>query len=488
LYEKIVTFARKKHVMGLLQTLKGLFFKPEQKAQSTQAPYRMPPNRVLEAVQRFSVNNYGKIDSRVDAAQLIESSYARNSDVYAVVNMIVKASLSVPKILFQVSDQAAFSQAKARRAEIERRYAALAKSRVSLPLKPFLKEQEITEVESHLLLDTIENPNPNTSGIELEEFSLAMLLICGNAYEYGLSPRNGSNKGAIRQIWNVYPQQVKIVEKKGTIVGEYEILYRDVLIPKEEIMHMKLFNPLWDGNGSQLFGMSPLYAGRFLLSLSNAGFENLWENSDTRGLRGFFSPERFEQGINGLTETQAKQLKDTFNLMHRNGGDPFHVTSVPLKWQKVGDTMVEMQAIETQMYTKRAICDLYNVSSALFNDAAGTTFNNMSEARKALYTNAAIPLLVRYDQARQNWLVKSHGTDLRMERDYSAIHELQPDKTALMQVVNQTGFLTPNEKRDLFDYERYEDEAADKLYQDSSVVPLGEVETAIEKVQKTLWE
>lgn len=450
-------------------------------------------NQLLDAQLRFLARDLPVMDIRQDARTIIENTYARNADVYAVINMIVRGALTVPKLLHEVNSAQAYQQAKSKQAVVQAHYKQLTKSEVFLPLRLFTKDDSIKEITSHPILDRLENPNSTMTGADLEEFSLAMYLICGNLYEYGIPVSSGPDKGKIWEVWNVYPQQIKLVAGKNEFVSEYEIMYRDVRVSKDKIMHLKMFNPIYDGTANSLYGMSPLYAGRFLVAASNAGYENIWKYNDSGGIDGIISPKQKENGANGLTPSQAVTVQETIDRKGRqNGGSKIHVSPIALEWQKVGDTMRDMQSLESALFSKRLICDLYGVSSALFNDANGTTFNNMSEARKALYTNAIIPLLTKYDKGRQNWFVdswnKGTGPKLKLERDYSVIPELQPDKTALMQVVNGLTFLSENEKRNMFQYAPYANPAADQLYQSTSVQPLGEMEQAIADAQKQLTD
>jgi len=80
----------------------------------------------------------------------------------------------------------------------------------------------------------------------------------------------------------------------------------------------------------------------------------------------------------------------------------------------------------------RKFCNVYGMSSQLFNDPANKTFNNLAEAKKSLYTEAAIPLAQTFvDNWNENLIPIFNERDNKeyyIKLDTEKIEVLQKDK------------------------------------------------------------
>lgn len=471
--------------MRVLDKVKSWFILPEQEIK--QKAEGMAQNMLREALFRFANYTMPVMQVTTDPQELLLNTYARNSDVYAIVNLILKGALTVPEILYENNE------ATSKTLRLARQKQDYFKNKgFNIPLTVFLSK-ELKEVESGKLLDVMHNPNPTQSDAELKEATLGFFLTNGNAFEYGNGPNYGNNKGLIQEVWSLYPQMTKIIPDKGALsmIKGYELRQSDIIVDYDRVMHLKTWNPLYSDDFSHLYGLPPLYVARYLTSQGNSAYDSMWQILDNAGLKGVFSPDGTkEEGTPQMTPEQIRRFKADLNAKAKSKTESIHYIDQPVKWTPLGLSPVDLDLLQGQLFTKRGLCDVYGVNSALLNDPENKTYNNMAEARKALYTNAVIPLLTRYQKARQRWLIdpysKAEGKQYILEHDYSVIPELQEDTTKLYQIIEQVSFLTFDEKRSLFNWAEIGSEETTKFYIDSNKQPLDALDVAIQEATKTL--
>ena len=408
--------------------------------------------------------------------------YANNPDVYSVVNLVVKACLTVPETLYIATKDTANAKAK---------QALCAARGIHAPLTVFTKD--LKEVTDGKLYNLLSSPNPTQSGSELKEFTLFFHAITGNAYEYGIGPDTGPNVGLQTEIHGVYPQMVELITAPDALgmVDGYKLLHTEVTAKAWEIMHFKTFNPLFDTNLSHLYGLSPLYAARNVVELGTAAYMSLWQVLHNGGLKGVFTLDGKDSSEAGsYTPQQAREFNSTLNQKMKSKDDIAVFLNEALRWQPLGISPVDMNLLEGLQFTKRGICDIYSVNSALLNDPENKTYNNMAEARKALYTNAVMPRLKAYESARGRWLIsrysKADNKQYVFGHDYSVIPELQEDTSKLYDTLEKVSFLTPDEKRSLMNWAEMGTDATRQLYVPGTHVPIDQLDTAIDAAEKQL--
>lgn len=456
----------------------------QQKAATTQQS--QVDNAFVESLFRFYNNSMPVNNMRQGNPQtIIENGYASNGDVYAVVNLILKAACAVPLILYR--EKTGSQGAKLARMKQKR----LEKEGIRVPIHILTKD--VTEVEAHPLLDLYDSPNPMQTFYEFKESVLGFLLCVGNGYIFKNILENGPNKGLPTELWSMFPQTVEILPDQlyPGIVRGYKLNTYGTEVGYNEVLHLKYWNPLYQQNDMQwLYGLSPLYVLRSRIQQGNTSDETMWKILKNSGLEGIFTPERYEDGIDGLTPEQGRAIEKKLNGKYAKG-DRVGVVTVPMKYQQIGLNPVDMALLEAKLFTKRDLCDAYGVNSALLNDPDNKTFNNLSEARESLYTNAAIPANFRFEQAINRGVCKLYagkGEKLYFEHDYSVVPELQKDTTELYKAIEMVTFLTPDEKRDIFNYAEIGLPEAQRLYMDSGLQPLGEptseADAAIKQLRK----
>ena len=150
-----------------------------------------------------------------------------------------------------------------------------------------------------------------------------------------------------------------------------------------------------------------------------------------------------------LNEVQAQQLKDKFRRQHQGSSHAGDVIITPkkLSWVNFGLSTSDLSLIEQYNASIKDLCNIYNVPVQLLNNTESSTYNNMKEAKKALYQNCVIPELQKIQDELNRWLAPKYGEDICIEYDFSVIPELQEETDKIVDQMSKAWWLTPNEKR-----------------------------------------
>lgn len=329
---------------------------------------------------------------KYEVGEYISKGYERNAAVFAVVNKIATTAAAVPIRLYKVGKDGS--------------------------------KEEIAD-KNHPILKTLKQPNSRQSGAEFMQEAISFLLVTGNAYLNGSGATSGEDAGKFREFHIAPSQYTQIISGGWKMpVKEYVVNFdMEHKIPAEEIIHIRTTN-LDYTNGQQLYGMSYISAGAMAITSSNSGYEAKVKDHQNNGIRGFLSADN-KEGIN-LDPDKMRKISDHFKEAGKNR--EFGVTNMPVKFNPVGMSVVDMAILDSIDADLRTICNIFfGVSSNLFNDKAQSSYNNIKEMRKAFYTDAIMPVLSMFmDKLNSKW-ISQYGDDLLLEPDYSDIEELQED-------------------------------------------------------------
>ena len=247
------------------------------------------------------------------------------------------------------------------------------------------------------------------------------------------------------------PSQVMEIVSGGIMepVRSYKVNYNgNFEVPASEICHIKDFNPYYDGTGSHLYGQSPLRAGLRSLTTNNEAVQTGVKYLQNQTARGLLMSEEGD-----LNEVQAQQLKDKFRRQFQgseNAGDVI-ITPKKLSWVNFGLNAADISLIEQYNASVKDLCNVYNVPVQLLNNTDSSSYNNMREAKKALYQNAVIPELLKIKDELNRWLAPKYG-NVCIEFDFTVIPELQEEADKVVDQLLKAWWLTPNEKRSVMSY------------------------------------
>ena len=395
----------------------------------------------------------------------IDEGYRKNATVYSLVNIITKASSTIPFMIYE----------KVNENELKK-YKAMTSGMVDgsiLHKANMIKKHALVELEHTDLHELLERPNPAQSYASWMSEIVAYGKLTGNRYIYGLSPETGDNASKYKELY-IMPSQIMEIISGGIMqpVKEYKVEYNgSYTIPSENICHIKDFNPYYDGTGSHLYGQSPLKAGLRSMTTNNEAVQTGVKYLQNQTARGVLMSDEGD-----LNEVQAQQLKDKFRSSFQgsnNAGDVI-ITPKKLSWVNFGLNASDLSLLEQYNASIKDLCNIYNVPVQLLNNTESSTYNNMKEAKKALYQNCVIPEMLKIRDELNRWLVPMYGDKLFLDFDFSVIPELQEEMDKVVDQMSKAWWVSPNEKRAAMSYGEEENEAMNDFYIPANLLPIND--------------
>lgn len=378
----------------------------------------------------------------------INDGYRKNATIYSIINLITKAASTIPYHIYEKVNDNSY-----------KRYKALSNGigdpNVMIKAQ-MLKKHALVELEHSELHKLLERPNPAQSYASWITEMIAFGKLTGNRYIYGIGPETGENINKYTELY-IMPSQIMEINSGGIMkpVESYTIEYNGTYhIPAEQMCHIKDFNPYFDGTGSHLYGQSPLKAGLRSMTTNNEATESGVKFLQNQTARGILMSDEGD-----LNEVQAQQLKDKFRKDHqgsKKAGDII-ITPKKLSWVNFGLNASDMSLIEQYNASIKDLCNIYNVPVVLLNNTESSTYNNVKEAKKALYQNCVIPELLKIQDELNRWLAPMYGDNICIEYDFSVIPELQEETEKIVDQMSKAWWLTPNEKRAAMSYDHDDD-------------------------------
>ena len=378
----------------------------------------------------------------------ITQGYQKNATIYSLINLITKAATTIPFQVYEKTNENDYKRYKALTSGIM--------DAASIQKASLLQKNALVELQDTELHKILERPNPAQSYNAWLTELIAFGKLTGNRYIYGIGPDTGSNVGKFTELY-VMPSQVMEIISNGIMepVSKYKLEYNGTkYIDASEICHIKDFNPYYDGTGSHLYGQSPLRAGLRSLTTNNEAVQTGVKYLQNQTARGLLTSE-----MGDINEVQAQQLKDKFKRQHQgsdNAGDII-ITPNKMSWVNFGLNASDVSLIAQYNASIKDLCNIYNVPVQLLNNTESSSYNNMKEAKKALYQNAVIPELIKIKDELNRWLAPKYGDKLCIEFDFSVIPEMQEETEKIVNQLSKAWWITPNEKRSAMNYGKDEE-------------------------------
>ncbi|TVR42805.1 MAG: phage portal protein [Cryomorphaceae bacterium] len=415
--------------------------------------------------ERFAKQFYKYLQSRIHVPtyerfeDYIKYAYSYNSTVYSIINRRASVAKSLQWLVYRVKNK-----------QKQRQYKALGTKDFNLKTAIELKNSGLEEVEGTELNELLENPNAYESWAAIIETMMIYRDTTGNSYLYMVfNPATRKPIGL-----HILPgDKTRIV---GGTYLEPILGYRldevtQEILPKENILHWKYPNPQWTPDGRSLYGMPPLKAAARVIAGDNAAVDAQLHAFINEGVKGIITGTQHTDI--DFTQEQGERLKKSWE---KNKGpkakNDVAFNRAPLNWLKIGETPVDLGALQARSMNKEDICAIFRVHPALISNEA-STLNNMDNAIKSLVTQSVIPDVNDFRDLLNSQFTYHFGEEYYIDYDLMAIPELQEDLEKLSRTLQGMDWVTANEKRTATQYDRYEDMAADRLYQNTGQIPLG---------------
>lgn len=313
----------------------------------------------------------------------------------------------------------------------------IAEAAASIPWLAYDGDREVT---GHQLLTLLARPNPGQPGREFFEMLYGFLLVAGNAYV-----EKAEVEGSLREIYALRPDRMKAIASASgwPEAYEYSVNGQSVRLPREAVLHIKLFNPLNDH-----YGMSPLEAAQRSIDTHNAAAA--WNKAMLDNSARPSGALVYAAGDGHLTNDQFERLKTELETSYQgasNAGRPM-VLEGGLDWKEMGYSPKEMEFIEAKNAAAREIALAFGVPPMLLGIPGDNTFANYAEANRAFWRHTVVPLATRAAEALTSFI----GNGLRLVPDLDQVEALSQDREALWARIDKASFLTADEKRQAVGY------------------------------------
>ncbi len=391
----------------------------------------------------------------------IKEGYQKNEAIYSIINLIIRNAQMIPFKVYEIKDESLAKDYTAMTSGITNKGAMMKAS--------VLKSRSFTEVTQSDILGLLQNPNPSESWSSFLSNYIAFGKLTGNRYIYGV--RDGGKK--VREMFILPSQHMEIVSGGAfePIKGYSVQVQKDTAVDfkREEILHVKDFNPNFNFSGSHLYGQSPLQAGFRMLENNNQAVETAKKQLQNQSARGLLVAREMD----GISKGQAKQLDLALMRKMKAANGSVAITNQPMEWINFGLSAADMELISQYDVTLKGLCNLYGVPVVLMNNTESSSYNNIKEAKSFLFQNAINPEMVRLRDELNRWLVPQYGKNLYLDFDFTVIPELQEDITEMVNQLDKAWYTTGNERRRVLYYpEDTENPQMDEYFVPVNLMPM----------------
>ena len=309
---------------------------------------------------------------------------------------------------------------------------------------PWIVLHKKTKLKEHSLYRLLHMPNPSTAGADFFACVISNMLLYGNAYILALG------KHAITQMHLLHSPHVDVQLTEGGVAVCYRHSvngkqYQYHIDPKtrhSQVLHIKNYHP-----SDSLYGLSSLQAAESAINLHNQStrWNTALLNNGARPTgalvlkNGHLNDEQFSR--------LQQQLYERFSGT-RNTGQPI-ILEGGLDWKEMSVNPKDMDFIRAKENAAKEIALAFGVPVQLLGIQGDSTYNNMQEARLALWEETILPLLDKISDSLTLWLSNWYGQDITVDFDRDAISALTEKRQSMWKKISEADFMTLNEKRAL---------------------------------------
>lgn len=429
----------------------------------------------IQAYQRantynFPLYGFGDSSKQIDA-------YADIADLYTIVNKIMKTANLVPIYEYRIRDKKAYKKYRI----LERKAAKNPKNSILYEVKEL--QNEALELYPGEVQELLDEPNQWQSKGEFYSLCYLFMLLTGNRYIAKNVLTEAANAGKVYELTNLppnfmYPLPTNDIPRR---VGGYEFTLYNSKIPftTEQIIHGKYPNPVFDYQGNELVGLSPLQAGNRTLTTTANQVEYANQSLKNAGAGGVMVAEDASDSVvEALGSMKEDVLRDLGSAY--DGRSNVNVNKLGFlagKWNylKIFIDPVNMQLLEQSKYTFKQLCNIYGVDAKLFNNDEGAKYDNMDAAEQELYVNAALPLVHGLCDDLQRGLAPMYGEDVVIAPDITDIPALQENKETVIKSFASAPFVRANDFYEALGYGRIAGPDGDRILAKTGYTALEDV-------------
>ncbi len=270
---------------------------------------------------------------------------------------------------------------------------------------------ETTRIYEHESLSLLHFVNPLTTFFDQVEATQIYLELTGEAFWVLL--KNGKTP---QEMWLVRPDWMKIVPDKNDIIKEYVYhpggTFTDkVIIPKENVIHFKYFNPLnpYRGKGSVQAAALPLDTHNFAQEWNR----NYFFNSAMPGL--VFTAEK------KLSSKVVTKFMEQWQASHggRSKSSKIAFLGGGMKMEKATVGAKEMDFVELQRVMRDDILAVFKVPKSILGLTEDVNKANAEATNKAFMERVITPRMIKFVGALNEFLLPMYPDSANLFFDFT---------------------------------------------------------------------
>ena len=416
------------------------------------------PKRVKELQQQVKALQRTSMGITINASNAIFPSwqtieainqYTTIDDIYSVISYLAETAARIPFYGYEVVDDDAMKSYK--------------KYDMKSIQKKYYKTKALQDLQSDDIFMKM------LDGISYEDRIkyYTILYITGELFLYKEVLELGPNAGMIT-LHALNNQNVTVLVSDTfpqRVVGyRYFDVAFDGNFSTDEIIHVKYYNPTIT-NGQQFRGLSPLQVLTKRVTRLDAGMNASVAQMQNGGVPGIVY-EKSDFAIESLGQRKndfGKYLKNSSNK-----GAPYFAAG-EMGYIELGLKLADMEVADLQKIDFTKICNAYKFPEVLLNNTDSSTYNNMNTALKMLYTNSILPNIHLFRDALIRGILPMYqdGISRTLEIDISDIPAMQDDMKTQAEALSAMWWITPNEKREIQDFEMIDEPVMNQIIIDS---------------------
>ncbi len=311
-------------------------------------------------------------------------------------------------------------------------------------------------IENHKVMELLKKPNPMLGQTDFFEMMYAHKLISGNVFIEAIFARNSKYFNPL-ELFILRPDRVTVLVGNNSIpvgykykVNSTETIFKiNQINGKSEILHIKNFHPTNDW-----YGLSQVEPAAYSIDQHNEASK--WNQAILQnGAKpcGALIVKNDAENNGFLTDNQFERLKEQLNEEFsgsNNAGKPLLLEG-GLDWKEISLSPKEMDFLEMKHSTARDIALSFGVPSQLIGIPGDNTYNNMAEARLFLWEQTILPMIDNVLDNLNNWLMPMFDENFEIIYNINEISPLSIRKENFWNIINNSSFLTNEEKKKILD-------------------------------------
>lgn len=277
---------------------------------------------------------------------------------------------------------------------------------------------------------------PETTTYELFHQMVSSLALHGNSYNF---IDRDPNTDAVLALTPLHPQNVQVT----AVNGKRYYTTNGVPIPERNMLHIRWWTP-----PQSLVGISPLEMQKTSIGLALAMERHLAQFYGQGA-----TPSSVLELEGDLTVEQAKVLQETWETQNRRRRRPAVLTN-GIKWKPIQVSAADSEMNETRAEQITQIARIFRVPAYMIGARGDSqTYQNNESAGLHFVTYTLLPWLRRIEVALSSLMPASRrivfDTSYFLRADTMSRYQAH-------QVGIMSGFITPNEARQVENLEPYE--------------------------------